>query len=403
MTASHGFREAALALQRGDALHALGLVGRDHSAEGLTVRGIAYAQLGDLELARECLSRGATLTASPLARARIGAALAEIRVELGEAALAAREAESNAIELARLGDSRNAWMQRLVLARAEVLLGHAGEARRTVDSVLTSELPDDVRAVAALARAEIAVRGVAPTRAKEALRDLERLLARAPHELLARAAKAMSDELTAPVARILEGGTTRDADLYAIEAASSGEKLLVDACRRLVLAGRAVVPLSRRPVLFALVYALAHGWPHEVSRDALVLAAFDVRKANATHRARLRVEASRLREALRGIAEVRATGSGYRLRSERSVLVLLPRDDQLVARVGMLLSDGASWSALALAEHAGLSKRTVQRALSLLVDADRVVRTGKGRGVRYATAGARIASRMLLLGLLPSD
>ena len=40
-----GFRAAALALGRGDALAALGLVGRAEGAAGLTLRGIAYAQI----------------------------------------------------------------------------------------------------------------------------------------------------------------------------------------------------------------------------------------------------------------------------------------------------------------------------------------------------------------------
>ena len=48
--------DAGRALARGEALRALALVGRDESALGLTLRGIAYAQLGDLELARESRS-----------------------------------------------------------------------------------------------------------------------------------------------------------------------------------------------------------------------------------------------------------------------------------------------------------------------------------------------------------
>ncbi|MDP9037366.1 MAG: hypothetical protein M3O50_21420, partial [Myxococcota bacterium] len=47
--------EAARALGAGEALRALSLAGRDGSALGLTLRGIAYAQLGDLDLARRSL------------------------------------------------------------------------------------------------------------------------------------------------------------------------------------------------------------------------------------------------------------------------------------------------------------------------------------------------------------
>ncbi|MDB5214594.1 MAG: hypothetical protein JWO86_2521, partial [Myxococcaceae bacterium] len=55
-------RAAAQALARGDALQALGSVGRADDALGLTLRGIAYAQLGDLDLARTSLERADKLT-----------------------------------------------------------------------------------------------------------------------------------------------------------------------------------------------------------------------------------------------------------------------------------------------------------------------------------------------------
>jgi DNA-binding IclR family transcriptional regulator len=78
---------------------------------------------------------------------------------------------------------------------------------------------------------------------------------------------------------------------------------------------------------------------------------------------------------------------------------LLDHDDS--ARVSLLLGDGASWSAQSLAEHAGVSKRTVQRALSILVERGAVTRSGAGREVRYQREGTPLASRLLLLGLLP--
>jgi hypothetical protein len=213
----------------------------------------------------------------------------------------------------------------------------------------------------------------------------------------------MERELRTPIARLLARGVARDADLFAIEEASSGERLLVDTCRRLVIAGRALVPLARRPVLFALLSALARAWPGDVARDDLVAAAFDARRVNASHRARLRVEIGRLRDVLGGIAEPVATRAGYTLRSERDVVLLLPKNDGDEARVAMLLADGASWTAQVVADHAGISKRTAQRALAALVDAGRAVRPGKGKELRYATSGPAIASRMLLLGLVPQE
>jgi hypothetical protein len=100
-------------------------------------------------------------------------------------------------------------------------------------------------------------------------------------------------------------------------------------------------------------------------------------------------------------AEPTATANGYALASKRSVVVLLPPSDDEASRVALLLGDGASWSAQGLAEHAGISKSTAQRALRALVERGAAIRVGRGRSVRYSRPGSPIASRMLLLGLVP--
>jgi tetratricopeptide (TPR) repeat protein len=379
------------------------MVGRSEDALGLTLRGIAYAQLGDLGLARQSLVRASRLAKAPLARARIQAALAEIAMSDGEIAPAARAARASADELARLGDARNAAMQLLVLARAEVLRGRLAEARHVVDEVLEDlALVPGVRAVAWLARAEIAVRAALAGEARGALKEARQAMATAPNELLARSLVALEAELSQPVARLERAGIVRPADLFAIEAASTGEVLLVDACRRIVIAGRAAVPLAKRPVLFALLLVLARAWPREVGRDDLAARAFGAKKVNASHRSRLRVEIGRLRKLVAGLVEPVATDEGYVLTSTREVMTLLPPSDDDDARVAILLGDGASWSAQGLAEHAGVSKRTAQRALATLVEAGAATRSGRGKEVRYARTGPRVASRMLLLGLVPS-
>jgi predicted DNA-binding transcriptional regulator YafY len=79
----------------------------------------------------------------------------------------------------------------------------------------------------------------------------------------------------------------------------------------------------------------------------------------------------------------------------------MPPSEDEGARVALLLGDGASWSAKGVAEHAGISRRTAQRALAALVASGAAVRTGRGKDVRYARPGTPIASRMLLLGLVP--
>src|SRR5215471_15308492 len=209
--------DAARALAGGEPLRALGLVGRMESAPGLTLRGIGYAQIGDLELARTALERAIALTDDPLTRARAGAALVEIALRDGDPAPAARAARASADELSRLGDVRNAAMQRLVLARADVLLGRLWEARRVVDEVLAGDLAPDLRAMGYLAAAEIAVRALAATDAQGALSRARGVLEEAPHPLLARELAALEKELSRSAARIERQGTIREVDLFAIE------------------------------------------------------------------------------------------------------------------------------------------------------------------------------------------
>jgi hypothetical protein len=393
---------AARALAAGDALRALSLVGRASSALGLALRGIAYAQLGDLELARGALEEAAAITDDLRLRARVRAALVEVLLGQGDPARAATAARASAEELARLGDARNAAMQRLVLARAEVLLGRLGEARRVVEGVLALELPPDVRAVASLAEAEIATRALAASSARDALVRARRALEPAPNRLLAHELATLEAELSLPIARLECNGATREVDLFAIADAAKGELFLVDACRRLAIAGRARVPLAKRPVLFALLLDLARAAPASVPRDALAARAFDARRVNASHRGRLRVEVGRLRKLLDGLgAEPVATADGYALVSRREVAVLAPRTEDDATRMAILLGDGASWSAQRIAESAGISRRTAQRALGNLIASGGAIRTGSGRNVRYQRPGTPIASRMLLLGLAP--
>ena len=87
---------------------------------------------------------------------------------------------------------------------------------------------------------------------------------------------------------------------------------MVDACRNVVRAGATVVPLASRPVLFALARALAEAWPADVPRETLLARAFRARDADESHRARLRVEIGRLRQALRPLAGLNATKPGLR-------------------------------------------------------------------------------------------
>lgn len=397
-------RDAALALGRGEPLRALGLVGTSEDARSRLLKGIAYAQMGDLDRGREVLLRAFLDAKDALTKTRIKAALVEIDLERGDLEKQARGAEKTALELVALGDVRNAAMQRLTSARALVLLGRPLDASRKIDDVLASGVDPSTRAVALLARAEVAVRTLSATRAKAALDDASRCLASAPNALLARAVASLGAELSRPIARIADRGVVRDADLFAVEQAADGTCLLVDGCRRVVVAGRANIPLARRPVLFVLLASLARAWPRDVARDDLVVAAFGARRPNDSHRVRLRVEIGRLRKVLTGIAEPVATSAGYELASTRDVLVLLPVSDDDDARIATLLADGAAWSAREVAEHAGISLRTAQRALTRLAEGGAITRVGRtAKASRYASTTNRIASRLLLLGLVPAN
>jgi hypothetical protein len=82
--------------------------------------------------------------------------------------------------------------------------------------------------------------------------------------------------------------------------------------------GAAWRPLARRPVLFALVRALAEAWPNDVDRETLIARAFNTRRPNETHRARLRVEIGRLRALVAEMARIEATSRGFVLKPRRA-------------------------------------------------------------------------------------
>jgi hypothetical protein len=177
--------------------------------------------------------------------------------------------------------------------------------------------------------------------------------------------------------------------------------LIVDGCRRAARRGERVVSLARRPVLFALLRALAGAWPGDVGRANLIERAFDARRMNDSHRARLRVEMGRLRHELRPLAEVRATSHGFALlpRGAGSVRLMAPPIESPDAEVLALLADGEGWSTSALALALGSSQRTVQRALRMLEEARQVRSAGLGRSQRWLAAPvAGFATTLLLPG-----
>ncbi|XYH93201.1 helix-turn-helix domain-containing protein [Sorangium sp. So ce1128] len=403
---------AARALAAGDALGALRVAGPFGGPHALALRGIALAQMGAYAEARAALERAAlafAATGAERARARASAALGEIALaqrELGEAQRALVEA-GDALE--RAGDLTNAAWARLGAARAALLEGRVAEAERALaaaEATVTGDAPVFTRAALALARAELHARLVRASSARRAAEQAAAWARASGHPQLIAETERFLRAHDEPVARVIRGGReelARLADVEALVAEAEG-RVVVDSLRRRVLDGGAPrADLSRRPVLFAMLEALARAHPAAIASPELARAAFGVRTINESHRRRLRVEVGRLRAALGGAGVVRALGNAYRWELGRGVeLVLLaPLDPGNAGAICALLADGAAWSAPAIGAALCKSTRTVQRALSALVLARAVEVTGSGPSRRYARprAALSIASQMLLLGL----
>ena len=212
--------------------------------------------------------------------------------------------------------------------------------------------------------------------------------------------------LETPAARRIGAEEEQLLRLEDVEALLASKALVVDACRCVVRDEHKVISLARRPVLFAIVSALAEAWPEEASREMLVRRAFRAKRADDSYRARLRVEVGRLRVALRTLAGVTATKRGFVLaprRSQEVVLLAPPVEDRYAAMLG-LLADGESWSSSALALALGGSQRSAQRALDSLAANGKVQSFGRGRARRWMSPPALGFTTILLLpATLPVD
>jgi len=176
----------------------------------------------------------------------------------------------------------------------------------------------------------------------------------------------------------------------------------VDACRRAARRDQREVRLARRPVLFEILRALAEAWPGESARETLIERAFGARRANASHRARLRVEIGRLRRELRSLGDVRATPRGFTLVPRSGeVRVLAPPIESPDAAVLALMADGETWSTSALGLALGSSQRTVQRALRALEESGNVRMLGRGRARRWLASPIGGFATTLLLPAPP--
>lgn len=398
---------AARALAGGDALGALNRVALRGDPPALALRGIAMAQLGEHARARKLLQRAARAFGSheDLARARCVVADAEVALAMRELAGSPRHLAAAAATLEAHGDRANALHARLTAARRSLILGRVDEAARVLGPLDLRGMPPLLTAVAELAIAELSLRSMRTADARAALTHAAEAaaLARVP-ALQAEVAEARA-ALERPAARRLTANGAQTLRLDEAEALLSSGALVIDACRRGVRAGAAWIPLARRPVLLALARALAQRWPDDVARETLIERAFNARRQNETHRARLRVEIGRLRALIKDVAGLEATDRGFAIapRMGSDVVVLAPPADGEQAALVALLSDGAAWSTSALALALDAGQRTVQRALAELVSAGTVRSIGKARARRWlAPPLAGFTTNLLLPPALPS-
>ena len=396
---------AARALAGGDPLRALNHVSLRDDAPALALRGIAMAQLGDLARARALLRRAARAftTKETVARARCVVAEAEV-------ALAARDlhASSKALDAAREtlqrhGDTVNAAHARYLAIHRLLLIGRLDEAKEQLEALPCDTLPPALQATHGLAAAGIALRRLDTGTARAALDQAGQAARRSGIAALINEVNKTARVLQAPAARLVARGDERPVRLDDVETLFASPSLVVDACRYSVRQANTVIELATRPVLFTLARTLAEAWPGDARRDTLIERAFRLRQVEESHRARLRVEIGRLRQALRPLARLHATRHGFKLEPLTGDVAVLARPlEEKHTPILAFLSDGEAWSSSALALALGTSQRTVQRALDALADAGKVEALGQGRARRWvASPVLGFTTTLLLTAPLP--
>lgn len=397
---------ASRALSSGDPLGALQRVALRDDPPALALRGIAMAQLGEFAKAKTLLRRAARAFGpqETVARARCVVAEAEIALASRDLGWPAQALGTARVTLAAHGDHANAALAQYLAIRHMLLVGKLDEAERALGAIDALTLPPALRTAHQLAAAGIAMRRIRAKAARLALQAARQAARAAAIPALTAEVDAAFRILDTPAACLIENGSERPLLLDEVEALLSSTLLVVDACRYAISNARSVVPLARRPVLFALVRVLAEAWPQDASRETLLRRAFRARQADESHRARLRVEIGRLRRALRGIADVTATKQGFVLAPLRAhgVAVLARPVEEKHAEILACLADGESWSSSALALALGKSQRTVQRALDELAAAGKAERIGSARARRWTSPSLPgFTSILLLSGPLP--
>ena len=399
---------AARALAMGDPFGALNRVALREDAPALALRGIAMGQLGDFARAKSLLRRAARAFGprEAMARARCVVAEAEVALVSRDLAFPTKELAAARAVLEAHADNTNAAHAGYLEARRLLLIGRLDEAERGLALLDPAPFPPALRVAHELALAGIAMRRIRAKAARAALERAREASRRAGIPALAAEVETAAATLSAPAARLIAREGERTLRLDQVEALLDSGALIIDACRNAVRQKDRIVPLSRRPVLFALARALGEAWPQDVPRAVLLARAFGARFTDESHRARLRVEIGRLRRLLRGMAAVNATPEGFAIapRAGVGIAVLARPVDEDHAPTLAVLADGESWSSSALALALGASQRTVQRALDDLAAAGKVQFFGRGRARRWVMPPLPgFATPLLLPASLPGD
>lgn len=392
---------ASSALAAGDPLRALNHIALREDAPALALRGIAMAQLGDLEQARGLLKRAARAFGArqPVAHARCVVAQAEIAFVSRELSWPVMELDDARETLEKHGDVLNAVHARHLQARRALLLGDTEEAEQVLEGVPVAQLPPVRQAAHEMIVAGLAMQRLRIAAAKEAFTRAREAARRTGIPALEAEVAAAVRRLETPAARHIGRGGERLNLLEEVEALLGSGEVVVDACRMFVRRGKVAVPLATRPVLFTIVRALAEAWPGDVERSVLIRAAFESKVEDESNRVRLRVEVGRLRKLLKSLAEVRATPRGFALEPCRGgeVHVLAWPVEEKHGAVLAFLADGEAWSSSALALALGTSQRTVQRALDALAAEGKVRWFGHGRARRWTSVSVPGFTTTMLL------
>src|SRR5262249_49828923 len=167
---------AARALAMGDPLGALNRVALRDDAPALALRGIAMAQLGDLDRAKALVRRAARAFGpkEAVARARCVVAEAEIALVSRDLGWPAKALEAARVTLEPHGDGVTAAHARHPEVRRPLRIGRLDEPERTLAELDPAPFPPASRAAHELVVAGIAMRRLLTKAARAALARAER-------------------------------------------------------------------------------------------------------------------------------------------------------------------------------------------------------------------------------------